>query len=68
MDRATLEAHTAFWGFEDKPLRIDLHRLRLEEQTLYDDLRDNRIREGLRLEQEHVGFRWLCDRLRRILQ
>lgn len=63
MDRGTLDAHAALWGAEDKPLRVDLHRLTAQEQTLYDDLRDNRIRAGLRLEQEHVGFGWLCNRL-----
>ncbi|MCK9259865.1 MAG: DUF3322 domain-containing protein [Azoarcus sp.] len=63
MDRATLDAHAAIWGSEDKPLRVDLHRLTPEERALYDDLRDNRIRPGLRLEQEHIGFHWLAHRL-----
>ena len=63
MDRATLEAHTAFWGREDKPQRNDLHRLTQEESDLYDALRDNRIREGLRLEQEHLGFGWVRERI-----
>jgi len=63
MDRATLDAHAAVWGVEDKPLRIDLHRLTPAERALYDDLRDNRIRPGLRLEQERIGFGWLADRL-----
>ena len=63
MDRATLDAHAAVWGTEDKPLRIDLHRLTPDERALYDDLRDNRIRPGLRLEQERIGFGWLADRL-----
>lgn len=63
MDRATLDAHAAIWGSEDKPLRVDLHRLTAEERALYDDLRDNRIRPGLRLEQEHIGFQWLAHRL-----
>ncbi len=63
MDRATLDAHTAFWGSEDKPLRVDLRRLTPEERALYDDLRDNRIRSGLRLEQEHIGFHWLAHHL-----
>lgn len=40
---------------EDKPLLVDLHKLTPEERTLYDDLRDNRIRPGLRLEQEHIA-------------
>lgn len=67
MDRETLDAHAAFWGREDKPLQADLHRLTADELDLYNDLRDNRIRAGLRLEQEHIGFCWLCDRLQRVL-
>ena len=63
MDRATLDAHATIWGSEDKPLRVDLNRLTLDERALYDDLRDNRIRAGLRLEQEHIGFHWLAHRL-----
>lgn len=63
MDRATLDAHAAVWGSEDKSLRVDLHRLTPEERALYDDLRDNRIGAGLRLEQEHIGFHWLAHRL-----
>ena len=63
MDRETLVAHAAFWGKEEKPLVADLHRLTPEERNLYDDLRDNRIRAGLRLEQEHIGFHWVADRL-----
>lgn len=67
MDRATLDAHTSVWGVEDQPLQVDLHRLTPEESALYDDLRDNRIRTGLRLEQEHIGFRWLDNRLQCVL-
>lgn len=63
MDRVTLDAHSAFWGQEDKPLKIDLHRLSTAEMGVYDDLRDNRIRAGLRLEQEYVGFLWVRERL-----
>jgi hypothetical protein len=37
----------------------DLPRLNREEQALYDDLRDNRLRKNLRLEQEKVGFGWV---------
>ncbi len=69
MDRETLLEHTAVWGFEDKPSLADLPRLTTEERALYDDLRDNRFRKGLRLEQEQIGFGWvsrcldglLCD-------
>lgn len=67
MDRATLDAHAAVWGHEDKPLLVDLHRLTPEERSLYDDLRDNRIRARLRLEQEHIGFHWLGSRLQQLL-
>ena len=67
MDRKTLDAHTAVWGTEDKPLVADLHRLTPEERRLYDDLRDNRIRSGLRLEQEHIGFHWVADRLQSLV-
>lgn len=68
MDRVTLDAHTAFWGRGDKPQRGDLHRLAPEELSLYNDLRDNRIREGLRLEQEHLGFGWVRERIDRLLR
>lgn len=67
MDRATLDAHAAAWGVEDRPLNVDLARLTADERALYDDLRDNRIRARLRLEQEHVGFGWLRDRLQALL-
>lgn len=67
MGRATLEAHASAWGVEDKPLLADLLRLTPDECALYDDLRDNCIRLGLRLEQEYVGFSWLNHRLQSLL-
>lgn len=67
MDSETLLAHTANWGVEDKPSRADLPRLRPKERELYDDLRDNRIRKGLRLEQEQIGFGWVHRGLQEIL-
>lgn len=66
MDRATLDAHADFWGIEEKPIRTELPSLTREERALYDDLRDNRIRAGIRLEQEHIGFNWLNERLQTI--
>jgi len=36
-----------------------LPRLNVEECALYDDLRDNRLRPNLRLEQERIGFGWV---------
>lgn len=68
MNRATLDAHAAVWGSESSPLRVDLHRLTPEERALYDDLRDNRIQVGLRLEQEHIGFHWLAYCLEHLLE
>ena len=59
MDRATLLAHEALWGREDSPRPADVSRLTAEERSLYEDLRDHRIRPSLRLEQEHIGFGWL---------
>lgn len=67
MDRATLDAHTAAWGVENKPSLADLLRLTPDERALYDDLRDNRIRKGLRLEQEQIGFGWVSHRLQELL-
>ncbi|MGZ8216121.1 DUF3322 domain-containing protein [Methylomagnum sp.] len=58
MDRATLLAFEPLWGEEDKPTARELTRLTAEERALYDDLRDNRIRRNLRLEQERIGFGW----------
>lgn len=63
MDRATLVAHRLHWGEEPDPVRHDLARLTAEETAVYDDLRFDRHQPRLRLEQERVGFGWLCDRL-----
>lgn len=65
MDRQTLIAHQDFWGREDRPTRHDLPRLHGDERAVYDDLRDNRHGEHVRLEQEFIGFQWLIDRLPR---
>ena len=63
MDRATLLAHESQWGEEDKQTLRDLPRLGAEERALYDELRDNRIRANLRLEQERIGFGWVRSAL-----
>ncbi len=59
MDRATLLAFETHWGEEDRQTLRDLPRLEPEEGALYDDLRDNRLRRNLRLEQERIGFGWV---------
>jgi hypothetical protein len=56
MDRSTLMAFESQWGSEEKQTLSNLSRLNREENQLYDDLRDNRIRKNLRLEQEMIGF------------
>lgn len=66
MDRATLMAHEPLWGEEASPARHDLPRLTANEQDLYDELRDNRIRPGLRLEQERVGYGWITSNLAKV--
>ncbi|MDP3617040.1 MAG: DUF2220 family protein [Rhodoferax sp.] len=63
MDRPTLLAHAAQWGEEPQPLLRDLPRLTDEERALFDELRDNRLRARLRLEQERIGFGWLQQAL-----
>lgn len=63
MDRSTLMDHADLWGEEPDQVVHDLSRLTAAEKALYDDLRDNRIRRGLRLEQERVGFRWVQSAL-----
>ncbi|MEY6433911.1 DUF3322 domain-containing protein [Thioalkalicoccus limnaeus] len=63
MDRETLLAHRPLWGVEPQPGRHDLRRLTPAEAALYDDLRFDRIRPGVRLEQERLGFGWFRERL-----
>ena len=55
------------WGEESDPANHDLLRLTPEERALYDDLRDNRIRPHLRLEQERIGFQWIADALAKVV-
>jgi hypothetical protein len=59
MDRATLLAHRSLWGREETPTQRELIRLHVDEASLYDDLRGNRIGPALRLEQERIGFAWV---------
>jgi len=56
MDRSTLMAHLTSWGSEPDPITHDLPNLTKIEGALYDELRDNRIRTHLRLEQEMINY------------
>ena len=63
MDEATLMRHADQWGKEPKAQLRDLQRLTTNETAVYNSLRDNRLRVGLRLEQERVGFGWVQQAL-----
>ena len=66
MDRETLHIHESLWGIEENQALQDLTLLTWDEQSLFDDLRDNRIRKNLRLEQEMVGFKWIQTALAKV--
>jgi len=66
MDQQTLLAHRALWGVEMQPETGTLTRLNSEESVLYDQLRQNHWGEGVRLEQERVGFDFLRETLREL--
>lgn len=68
MNLETLLAHRLHWGEELEPQRHDLLRLTTGEAAVYDDLRFDRLRPGLRLEQERVGFSWLSKQLSGLLR
>jgi hypothetical protein len=59
MDRETLLAFASQWDREEQQTMRDLPRLNEQEQALFNDLRDNRLRKNLRLEQERIGFGWV---------
>lgn len=63
MDRDTLMTHEVMWGEEPVQATHDLPLLDSAEGAMYDDLRSNKIRPCLRLEQEHIGFGCLLGAL-----
>jgi hypothetical protein len=65
MDRVTLDAHRSLWGEEPADKRFTGHLARLsgDEQSLFDDLRRDRLGERVRLEQERIGYNWLAQTL-----
>ncbi|MBC7719529.1 MAG: hypothetical protein H7Z77_07035 [Chitinophagaceae bacterium] len=62
MDEATLIHHADHWGSEAQTQR-DLPRLTSVEAAVYNTLRDNRLRAGVRFEQERVEFGWVQQAL-----
>ena len=63
MDEKSLMHHADHWGHEPQAQQRDLPRLTLDERAVYNTLRDNRLRTGLRLEQERIGFGWVQQSL-----
>ncbi len=63
MDEETLLAHRAHWGEEAAPTQHDLPLLTPQEAAVYDALRRDRHQPKVRLEQERIGYGWLCARL-----
>lgn len=63
MDRTTLVAHRPVWGQEDERKRFlgELPNLTQAEQALYQTLCNDVLVPVLRLEQEHIGQRWVQD-------
>jgi hypothetical protein len=51
---------------EPEPHRGELPGLSEDERELYEDLRDDRLGEAVRLEQERIGFGWVSSALRRL--
>jgi hypothetical protein len=68
MDRDTLLEFKLYWGVEAKQALHDLPQLTLQEKSLYDELRDNRICRNLRLEQEMISFGWVESALAKLHQ
>ncbi len=66
MDLATFLRFKLLWVSERNPTSRDLSRLTLEERELYDDLRNDKHGLSLRLEQERIGFPWVCDALAKL--
>lgn len=66
MDPATLHACQPLWGEEAQQTTIGLTRLNRDEMALYNDLRDNRIRKNLRIEQELISFGLVESALQRL--
>lgn len=68
MNREILMDHETLWGEETSQVIHELPRLNDEERMLFDTLRRNLIRNGLRLEQERVGFKWVEAAVERTLK
>jgi hypothetical protein len=66
MDTATLMTHQHLWSHEETQHLSELARLTAAERAVYDDLRNNQLGLGVRLEQERIRFGDLERALRQI--
>jgi len=66
MDRETLEVHRSLWTHEASQHIGQLTNLTAAETALYEDLKLNRLGEGVRLEQERIAYAWVRQALRSI--
>ncbi|KAF0225855.1 MAG: hypothetical protein FD176_10 [Rhodospirillaceae bacterium] len=66
MDRDTLMAHRSLWGQEGQQHTGQMENLTIDERSLLEDLRANRLGDGVRMEQERIAFHCLTDQLKRI--
>jgi hypothetical protein len=66
MDRQTLFAHRSLWVQENSPYNGPLTHLTDDERALFDDLRSDRLGEGVRLEQERISFSLVARTVRAI--
>ncbi|QSQ14835.1 DUF3322 domain-containing protein [Myxococcus landrumensis] len=63
MDHDVFQAHQANWSQEDSQHLGALTRLVAPEASLFEDLQHQRFGARLRLEQEHLGYRWVENAL-----
>ncbi|MFW5828087.1 MAG: Wadjet anti-phage system protein JetD domain-containing protein [Alkalispirochaeta sp.] len=56
MDRETLDTHGSRWSRESQQFTGDLPYLSRDELSLFEDLRNDRLGEGVRLEQERIDY------------
>ncbi len=68
MDRSTLVEHKGQWGFEKSPATRELPHLDEAESKLYNDIKNNRFSESLRLEQEKIPYAFLQSALKALGQ
>ncbi len=66
MDRETLLLHKDLWVREPEPAQAELALLTQEERSVYEGLVSNLWGEGVRLEQERIGYDHVCRTVERL--